>query len=336
MTWNPDGTAAPLKREFTYQGKRYKLTLAPAYIERADGTLRAEFPGVKEEVLELVLTKLAMDKGYFTDSGDGHASSDSFVLFTSIHQIAEELKRRGAAREKSKSYSYPQIREALQVLAKSKIHLRCEGEDDDLIFSPIADLGHFTDKASRDAAKATVYIRFNALISQAILARTWRQINYDRIMRADLYLVRWLRKILGLRFTYAAPNKTYNIKLSTIIENSGVTLRDRLSDNLKAIEQALRAMPDVIDRFTIEKDFGVHSGTGKGRVLIDAKIIIRPTHAFTIEQMKTNVHENRLDTAVAAEDGSIVVEPRREEHPSLLDYERAKDAFQAGRPIKPR
>ena len=64
---NPDGTALPLKREFTYKAKRYKLTLTPAYIERADGTMRAEFPGVKEEILELVLTKLAMDKGYFTD-----------------------------------------------------------------------------------------------------------------------------------------------------------------------------------------------------------------------------------------------------------------------------
>lgn len=35
-----------------------------------------------------------MDKGYFTDSGDGSASSDSFVLFTTLHQIHEELKRR--------------------------------------------------------------------------------------------------------------------------------------------------------------------------------------------------------------------------------------------------
>lgn len=38
------------------------MTLAPAYIDRDDGTLRAEFPGIKEEVMELVLTKLAMDR----------------------------------------------------------------------------------------------------------------------------------------------------------------------------------------------------------------------------------------------------------------------------------
>lgn len=41
-----------------------------------------------------MLTKLAMDKGYFTEGGDGRPSSDSFVLFTSLHQIGEELKRR--------------------------------------------------------------------------------------------------------------------------------------------------------------------------------------------------------------------------------------------------
>ncbi|MBK9080470.1 MAG: hypothetical protein IPL91_15875 [Hyphomicrobium sp.] len=94
-----------------------------------------------------------------------------------------------------------QIREGLQVLAKTKIHLTAE-DGDDLVFSPIADFGYFSDKtvrdpANKDAAKATVYIRFNALISQAILSRSWRQINYDRIIGADMYLVRWLRKMRG-------------------------------------------------------------------------------------------------------------------------------------------
>ena len=91
------------------------------------------------------------------------------------------------------------------------------------------------------------------MISQAILSRSWRQINYERIISADQYLVRRLRKLLSLRFTYAAPNKNYNIMLSTIIEGSGITLYGRLSDNLKMVEQAIAAMPDVIDRTLIEK-----------------------------------------------------------------------------------
>ena len=84
------------------------------------------------------------------------------------------------------------------MLAKSKVHLRSEGDDSDLIFSPIADYGQFNDKAGADIAKGTVYIRFNSLISQAILARNWRQINYARIIGADIYLVRWLAQQFSL------------------------------------------------------------------------------------------------------------------------------------------
>jgi hypothetical protein len=116
-------------------------------------------------------------------------------------------------------------------------------------------------------------------------------------MGADLYLVRWLTKMLSLRFVYAAPSKTYNIKLSTIIENSGVTLYDRLSDNLKLVERALSEMTDIVARYTVEKQIVRNALHGKGRILADAKIVIRPTTAFTIEQMKTNVHENRIDNA---------------------------------------
>ena len=256
------------------------------------------------------------------------------MLFTTIYQISEELKRRGANRAKSKAYSYAQIREGLEVLAKTKIHLRSETDDDDLVLSPIADLGYFADKASRDAAKATVYIRFNTLISQAILARTWRQINYERIMDADTYLVRWLTKRLGLRFTYAAPSKSYNIKLSAIIEGSGITLYDRMSDNLKLVKRALDSMRDIIDRYAIDKEIVSNQRAGKGRILADAKITIRPTHAFSIEQLKTNVHENRLDTAVVTIEGHVLLEPRREDYASHIDYEKARHAFLAGRSIK--
>lgn len=201
------------------------------------------------------------------------------------------------------------------------------------MFSPIADLGYFNDKKSREAAKATVYIRFNTLISQAILSRSWRQINYERIMDADIYLVRWLTKILSLRFTYASPSKSYNIKLSTIIENSGITLYDRMSDNLKLVERALRAMHDIVARFTIEKQIARNERDGKGRSLADAKIVIWPTHTFAIEQMKTNVQENRIDNARISETGELCVEPRREDFQSLADYEAAKTAFQRGRSI---
>ena len=122
--------------------------------------------------------------------------------------------------------------------------------------------------------------------------------------------------------------------LSTIIECSGVTLCQRLSDNLKQVEQALKAMPDVIDRYHVEKGFAPAGTSAKGRRLDDAKIVLRPTQAFTVEQMKTNMHINRLDTAVIAEDGGRR-ETRARGLREFMDYERAKEKYQGGRRITP-
>lgn len=260
------------------------------------------------------------------------------MLFTTIHQISEELKRRDDPEARSRSYSYAQIREGLQVLAKTTIHLRSETDDDDLIFSPIADLGHFNEKSrqtlKRDIGNATLYIRFNSLISQAVLSRSWRQINYERIIGADIFLVRWFRKMLGLRFTYAGPNKSYNINLSTIIEGSGVSPCQRLSDNLKQVEQALQAMTDIVARYAVEKHFTVHQQTGRGRVLADAKIIIWPTHAFCTEQIKTNIHEHDLDEAVITDDGTVMIEPRQTKFTGFIDFHNAKTSYAEGRKLK--
>lgn len=66
-------------------------------------------------------------------------------------------------------------------------------------------------------------------------------------------------------------------------------------------------------------------------MLLDAKIIIRPAHAFVIEQLKTNVHVNRLDTAVATEDAGVMLEPRKEDYPSLGAYHEARAAYLQGR-----
>ena len=41
---NEDGTAAPIRRHFVTDGKAYRLTLEPAYIEQKDGSLKASFP----------------------------------------------------------------------------------------------------------------------------------------------------------------------------------------------------------------------------------------------------------------------------------------------------
>ncbi len=152
-------------------------------------------------------------------------------------------------------------------------------------------------------------------------------------MSADKYLVRWLRKMLSLRFVQAAPNKSFNIKLSTIIENSGVSLYARLSDNLKQVEQALGAMEDMVARYTIEKSYAVHPETGRGRVLADAKVILWPTNSFATQQIKTNLHIQDLDGGVITPQGNVMLEPQREDYESYKAFENARITYLRGRKV---
>lgn len=71
-------------------------------------------------------------------------------------------------------------------------------------------------------------------------------------------------------------------------------------------------------------------------MLADAKIILWPTHAFSVEQIKNNVHESRLEDAVLTEDGTVMLEPDRKSHPGFVEYEKARAKYQSGTRLKPK
>ena len=53
------------------------------------------FPGVREETIEFIMFKLAVERGMFTvDGEDRSLSADNFTLFTSVYEIQQELKKR--------------------------------------------------------------------------------------------------------------------------------------------------------------------------------------------------------------------------------------------------
>ena len=297
------------------------MMLQPAYVQKGKDRPRAKFPGVREELVEFVIFKLAVQSGCFTYDTDSEPKSDNFTLFTTLYQIHEELKNHGRAEPKSKTYSYDQIKEALEVLAKTTVHLTTDDQED-MIFSPIADFGFFGKGRSPDELPrtGTVYIRFNSLISKSILSRKWRQIDYDSVMQSQTFLVRWLRKTLSLRFTYAAPTTSFNLKLSTLIENSGISAYGRLSDNLKYVETALSEMPDVVARYTIERKFAPNPSNGKGRYLVDAKITIFPAESFVENQVVANAQHARIEGAGKTATGDIVLEPKKETAQSFKTY----------------
>jgi len=328
ITRNKDGTTIPIERFYVHRGKGYNLSIAPAQVRaKTSSGYKSVFPGVREEIIEFVIFKLAIDRGFFTDGqGEGEPKSDNYVVFTTVYEIQQELKKRSGGEHPS--YNYSQIMEALEILSDTKYVIKGETKEESFRFSPFVEFGHMTEKDQKERSKeknATIYIKLNSLVAKSILAKSWRQIGYDTVIQDDSFLGRWFRKTLSLRFTQADASKTYNILLSTVINQSGISPTSTIRANLQYVERVVNAL-DIVSKVTVEKEWEINPETKRKR-MVDAKFIIWPSRAFVEEQIRANAQSRKIDAAIKGADGLPLLEPRRAEFKTALEFEQARRAF---------
>ena len=331
IKWNPDGTALPIEKVYEHRGNIYDLRINPAPVKQRNGKFKALYPGIREEIIEFIIFKLAVEKAYFYGGEQGsNKDTDNFVLITSIYEIQQELKKRKGA--KTSPYNNAQVKEALEVLQGTNLRLAGKNKDveQNFNFSPIAEFGYF-EKEKKDASgrRATLYIKFNSLVSKSILAKKWRQINYDQVMLDKDYLGRWFRKTLGLKFTYAVQNRSFNLLLSTVINLSGISPYGKITNNEAYVKRILDGM-DIVEKVIIQKKYAINPKT-KRKVLKDVLIEIFPTKEFIGGQIHSNIHDNRLKEAIFDDDGKVILKPQTEDFQNMVEYRRAMNAYEKKR-----
>lgn len=322
---NPDGTALPIEKIYEYKEKAYTLEISPATIKQK-GKYRAIFPGVREEIIEFIIFKLAIEQGYFFDGPEGdNRKTDNYTVITSVYEIRQELKKRHGTEHGS--YNHSQIIEALTTLQKTNFSIRGATKDDSYHFSPIVEFGHMTKGEGKDGTgKGTkLYIKLNSLVGKAILAKSWRQIAYNDIMQDESYLGRWFRKTLGLRFSYAELGRNFNIKLSTIINHSGISPYKEVRDNLKYVKRTLEEL-DIVGQVRVEVEHRVNPETNR-KIIVDALLFIYPSRDFVSQVLRANSHAKRLNNAMVSEDGLPLLEPRRTDFKTPQEYEKARREY---------
>lgn len=321
---NEDGTALPIKKIYEYRGKAYNLTLSPAVIEQSDGKFKAFFPGIREEIIEFIVFKLAIEQGYFFNGENISAKgTDNYVVFTSVYKIQQELKKRHG--KKYPSYNHSQITEAIEILSGVDISLKGESNKDSYNLSPFLEVGVFNKEDAHIGDKGrdtTIYIKLNSLIGRDILAKKWKQIPYDDVLQDDSYLSRWFRKLLATRFVYADLTKSYNIKLSTIINTSGISPYDDIRKNLSYVKKTLENL-DIVSRVKIEKEETLNPETNRKKIS-DALINIYPSRKFVSEMLHSNAQHKRIETALFNEEGYPLLEPRRSDYKTPQEFEKAR------------
>jgi len=266
------GLAEPYKWSYLFNGTPFTVKIQPALIEQEDGSYKAFFPSVTEELVEEALKKI------FTDQNLGihdPEKMETWVKF-SLSMIARELKARGRSRTRV------QIKQSIKIMSGSIITLYREGEE---VWegSILQDLITVSRKKYLSETDAQHVARLPLFISHAINQLDYRQFNYDRLMRCNDQLTRWIYKKFVHRYKQASFLNDYHINYSTIREESGFLQQDRAADNRKKV---IKAIEELISRNVL---FSYETKEHRtGRKIVDVTYTVKPSQEFAKEQKAAN------------------------------------------------
>jgi hypothetical protein len=140
--------------------------------------------------------------------------------------------------------------------------------------------------------KTKAFVRFNSLVTKSIKEGSWRQFNYEISMRFKHVVSRQLNKRLSHNFTYANMAKDFNISLSTMLRDFGLTPYEYMRDNLRHVTKALEEMKEkrVIRSYEVKH---IYDPQRKNK-LVDAIIEIKPDLEFVNQTIRANVKQGRV------------------------------------------
>jgi hypothetical protein len=218
------------------------------------------------------------------------------VTFT-LSQLRKELKSAGH------DFKITELKEALDVLGRAS--LTVEGIVDDSIngFAHPLLLISYNRRRDDNTGDYSYYTaKFHPLAVRAILAGAWQPINYERVMRLELPLARWIATRMNNRYRSAEKaasikGKGYYLTLNRVLAESGIIPEKRLRATVERVRAALKELQDqgFLDRLNKAYDEEFTWERTKGRSKIpDVKWTLYPSTTFAEEIISGNVQVRQL------------------------------------------
>lgn len=252
-----------IKREFMFNGDLYRVVVTPARITDSAGNERDVLPGEREQLVEDVLRKLAIERISLADQEQVRA-------FFYIYRIHKELSAH------KHTFSKSEIKEALEVLNKSTIEIVRVSTDrrkpQPVLYAAAFPVLAFADQNDMESQ---AYVQLNPLLAQAIKTLAYEQVNYNWLMQIKGQLPRWIFKSLSLLFSdVSVPNELIEVKASDIANGSGCKAK-RWREVLLEVSKAIQKLQDkgVIESF-------VATNVMEGRAKKDVVFSIRLSKQF--------------------------------------------------------
>lgn len=201
------GRPHTVERDFTFAGKRHRITLKPTLVTLPDGTEVLRHLGEREQLVEEVIRRLACGAGRLsvTDHGpppaaprrgrpapDPAGGSGCQVRFHfRVAEVEAELAARGH------TLSGEEVREAIVLLGEVRMRIECL--DDRLVHLHTSAFPNVSIRR-RGNPGADVFVDFNPLVVSSIKALDFQQVDYALLMSSRDPAVRWLLRALHAHF----------------------------------------------------------------------------------------------------------------------------------------
>lgn len=302
-----EGFLDVLELAFNYRGRPLTAMIYPARVRDKDGKRRSYYPSAREELIEHALRKISAEQqtGFF--DRPTYRSGARF----SLHQLRKELEQQGH------SLRYDELVEGLDILSLSAIEIVATNDDGDEAFARSTYLAALTGVKRKDYEtdrEARWAAQFHPLVTQSIDQVTYRQFNYQRLMKCSTQLARWLISQLVLKYTQAAITNSFDMRFSTIKRDSALLdgyARER--DAVAALDDAWQELRTLGALSIIKKG----AQRGSRNKLEDVTYTLFPTPNFAAEQKAANRRQYdakttpRPQATVAHGPGEAVDKPRR-------------------------
>jgi len=272
------GHADPQKREYIKDGITYIAKIQPALIEQPDGTYKAFFPSVTEELIEETLKKIMSDQRYITQDAN---QAETWVKF-SLHMIQKELKEHGKAR------SLDEIKHAIDVMSRSVIIL-FKGKKEIWTGAILQDLVTVDREEYKGNPTSLHVARLPLFISKAINHLEYRQFNYKRLMNSKNQLTRYIYKRLINKYTHANYLNDYHFLYSKIKKESGLLEAKEERENRRKLKNALDELIKIGVIYSYDAE-----NKNEGKKIIDIKYTVKPSQEFISEQKAANKRQNNI------------------------------------------
>jgi hypothetical protein len=277
-----DGFLPPREVPFMFRGQEFIALIQAASVKTEDGKWISYYPSAREELIEHALRKLALEQqnGFFDQAG--YRSGVRFSLW----QLRQELIEQGH------ELRYDELVAGLQILAKSSIEIianRSEGlgeVTEHFAISPFLSALAGVKRADYDADRSLRWTaQFHPLVTYSVDQITYRQFNYERLMKCSSQLARWLLCQLVLKYVQASMLSHFEMRFSTIRRDSA--LLDGYGRQRAAIEALDSAWNELKEQGALSNIKKVERRGLRNRIE-DVIYTLTPSLDFVAEQKAAN------------------------------------------------